>query len=1690
MSNKAAAQFTGTLKTSTFPNVYNVVVPVEGPFYRAGLELTTPSGRELIEGLDYYLGFYFQEAAEALKDQIYGGIILLAETEINYSIYSVGREYRVPQSEIGKYLVGTTLVDPRNTDWSELMSYAPVVAPIDPPSSLEEAILRDEVVKALDDIRLGILARAADMDVAYSEVTDLIFQNGKKIFEDNLYQHHLIKNAHEYTAEEVGALKVLGKAVDATKAFGKSIDELVDIMKTNGISQTHIDTLMPVVLGELRGRLRVINNGALTFRTADSSHVITLQGDKFLITTTKPITIAADSDNNDPGIAVEMSSGLNAMYVASGADAPIFNGAYLITPEMVSLYLTAVKLMPANAFFSSTDTLKIFGSGKAASPVNMTAVVPTATATVPGLILITSVSSTLGAGAAISQKAVSALKTSLDGFVDTNYTVNGKPFVISADKQELTLTATDLGVQNMDNTSPTMKPLTTAIINALSQKALANHTHVIGDLTGVPVASDTVYGLLQLWDAIDTTTNKVVTSKQGYNVQQRINTLRSTINGLLPDWTTGGSVYGNSGYLPVQAVGSYEGYSRNIAHMQGAAKLEGDVVYALINCHSGTLATARVYYAYGGLDANNNTKDLKKTTYRYHPAGMTGKYPGVYLQAVLVSGKDGLVGLGSDNKYYLVPFNGTLNAAKHTTVCEVQFPAYDDGTGAEFIPDQSTDTLAYDGTNFILVRANLMGNQTVSSIYRVGCYTMKASTLNATRVTATQMDVGFSRKAGKCADLVEPGMLDGDATTQRLAWITPAAAAIWTRYFETTRGIGHHVTAAVRDGKLRVGTSGRATLYSYTASRDNGTWSSAFDIDLATNALTLVTDIFPLRVDVDGLWTRDNVLLNNGAKWTGRNSGYVITNHVDTGDGRVVTYHVSNETARVPALDAQALPAGTDFFDFLGQQVTAGVSRETPIPDGRGSVYGPSMTAPLFFPGTQKLWTNHILTTECVEAEYVVDGSYNVPGYGGFGPTNNRRTIDYTAYAQMAKIPLVAGPGALANGALDGAHFVAAGSQPYKVVAGTTVATADRLTISAAEWATMKQKLIDAAQAGQANGYAQERITEVKDGDGKVFTIDLWIVGTTLTGGPMCIAIVSTVNYVTDRNYLNTYFFQVTPTITNGTVSFATATANQFTFRINLNGATTDIRQTNLSGGRTGRVGQASLVTFDNTRYRLSIPLAVSTTSPAASVGTSFALSLTRTGGVISGNVALVATTQYITANFSYEAYVPDLGAYARLSCSLDPAFLAGDVVAAEPLVNNTTTVLGQAIVSGEMTAEGWNLYMAEEVDWRIGSTYYVVPVWSLDLKATFPDSYKGQVFYMHVGMTNNVPSYRLLTSRQPETDTLLYLGTVVTDDSRILEIDINKVKRIGNLKQITEHAGVAYSHDVDVESERRLSPLGLLKKEQLLSVSDAGGSYLDAQYADAVVAKQKRLSRKRAIVMQPKVTALASLSNKAYLFWPAVITTAASSVPADNTDANTNGCVWVGSPPPRVLAAPMAWHVQVPVTPTKGTIRVRVWFPNTKGTASAIGLKVNGTALPAPVNNANTAITITTTANQLQMVSIEAVQLEADRTAFGNKVVAYAIYDVDGTTETPLVVSGADTRFLIDPYDAVGYPGNVFLAEDVALGASSSDYTPLVSTGLRDGVPPVIVNATTATVVTKWRGYRASMMLDTFSINLMPKLN
>lgn len=524
----------GYLDPSLFPNRFNVVIPPEAPFYRTGFELVdTDTGRTLIEGLDYYLGYYFKAAAEVYKEAIFGGIILLTAKKVRYTILSVSRDYRIPLSDIGKWLVRNDLKDPRNVDWSAVMQYTPVIAAIDPPTNLEEAVLRDEIVAAINTLADHITARGAELEAALEDVAAHLKTTAEKVFTNGEYQHHLVPNAHTYTATDIGALAVGATAVNAIRAYGRSISELQALMATAGVQTRDIDRLMSVTLGDLYGRLRAVGNNGITFKTANDNHVITVRDGVFSLSTKLAMEFVADKELNGTGVN-QIDAGLNSLTIhpGSGVKAPVYNGTFLITPDMVSLYLFgAVKPVTA-AYFQSTPTISFTGNGKESSKLALDATAPIGNATVHGLVSITSTTSPLPVpGAVLSQAAVNDIYVRISDYVDDTFTINGVEF---GPDHTLELSAYDFGLGNVDNTAPSDKPVTLALLEALELKALTDHPHTVDDVTDIPVPTDTVAGPLRLHDAIDGTVTAALTARQGYLLEKRIELLEDKTDSLLP----------------------------------------------------------------------------------------------------------------------------------------------------------------------------------------------------------------------------------------------------------------------------------------------------------------------------------------------------------------------------------------------------------------------------------------------------------------------------------------------------------------------------------------------------------------------------------------------------------------------------------------------------------------------------------------------------------------------------------------------------------------------------------------------------------------------------------------------------------------------------------------------------------------------------------------------------------------------------------------------------------------------------------------------------------------------------------------------------------------------------------------------------------------------------------------------------
>jgi hypothetical protein len=91
---------------------------------------------------------------------------------------------------------------------------------------------------------------------------------------------------------------------------------------------------------------------------------------------------------------------------------------------------------------------------------------PSATTSTLGGVIV-------GAGLSVSSGTVSANLTSVAGRTGA-----------------VTLSKSDVGLGNVDNTSDASKPVSTAMQNALDGKAAASHTHTIANVTGLQTALD------------------------------------------------------------------------------------------------------------------------------------------------------------------------------------------------------------------------------------------------------------------------------------------------------------------------------------------------------------------------------------------------------------------------------------------------------------------------------------------------------------------------------------------------------------------------------------------------------------------------------------------------------------------------------------------------------------------------------------------------------------------------------------------------------------------------------------------------------------------------------------------------------------------------------------------------------------------------------------------------------------------------------------------------------------------------------------------------------------------------------------------------------------------------------------------------------------------------------------------------
>lgn len=525
-------------KLSDYQNKWRAIIPVGAPFYRNDFKLRhVESGRTLIEGLDYYLGHYFEDASVKTKLAIYGSVMINDSAitgTIEFTKYrTLGGGFNIPLTEARVYLSDVDLPDPRNVDWSEVMRYPREVPPMaDVPSTLEEAIATDEIAASLDKLRAKLEELALREKGQYAAVFASLRALEKKVYDYKLISHPTSRPEHSVTYAQLGALKKDASAADALRAYGRTLSELVAYIASLGITDADAARYMPLLNGVFQGRLSFTDGAACTIQNELGTSYINLVSGSINIITNGNVGIVADSDNNSPRTASMLRAGANALSVHSGKagvyDSPIYNGYYLIHAGNLADYLEATgssSTAPLQVVTANTSSVSLSGNGQSSTPLvgNVSFVVgSTAQA---GLVKLADDIRLSRSDIVASSAAIVKAVQEIDKYAKNTITVNGAR--LNAD---VSLNSAMLGLGNVDNTAPAQKVASDAFKAAVAGKANLAHTHVASDLKNIPTATTTQPGVGILASSGLASTNTLATPAIAKVVQDRISDMNDVFS--------------------------------------------------------------------------------------------------------------------------------------------------------------------------------------------------------------------------------------------------------------------------------------------------------------------------------------------------------------------------------------------------------------------------------------------------------------------------------------------------------------------------------------------------------------------------------------------------------------------------------------------------------------------------------------------------------------------------------------------------------------------------------------------------------------------------------------------------------------------------------------------------------------------------------------------------------------------------------------------------------------------------------------------------------------------------------------------------------------------------------------------------------------------------------------------------------
>ena len=504
-----------------YPNAFRCIIPRFAPFFSNDILIKhVATGRVLQEGLDYYLGYFYQDASTIARQQIFGGIMLMDTAltgQIEFTRYhTLGGQYLQRNKDITEFLAKTPMLDPRNVDFAEVMKWPRVVTPVEEPTTMPEALAVDPVLRALEALDNTLLRIGAEEQTKFQAIFNRMATITTRVRNFQFDGHYYGTDPHHVTYAQLNALGKDQTAKDALTAYGYTLAELSVLINQLGITPTNVAQYYQLIGGAFKGRISFTEGANCIIQNEAGSTIFNIATGQISILAESGARIIAESDKNDIGMSAQLQAANNTLSIHSTGtstdkNAAIYNGYYLIHVGNIADYVKSSKTN-ATLDFTIEDTpyVNLSGLGTPSNPLAGIVTLPAASSTVAGLVQITDLINSQSTTVAASANALLLAAQLIATYVPTTRKINNK--ALTAD---ITISKADITLGNVDNTADDDKPVSTAFTTALALKALDGHTHTLADLLNIPVASNTVSGITKLDSVVSTSVTTAATPAAG-----------------------------------------------------------------------------------------------------------------------------------------------------------------------------------------------------------------------------------------------------------------------------------------------------------------------------------------------------------------------------------------------------------------------------------------------------------------------------------------------------------------------------------------------------------------------------------------------------------------------------------------------------------------------------------------------------------------------------------------------------------------------------------------------------------------------------------------------------------------------------------------------------------------------------------------------------------------------------------------------------------------------------------------------------------------------------------------------------------------------------------------------------------------------------------------------------------------------